>query len=281
MHTKTHELAYWKNRQAQVEDLVAGHDQAPTTLVVTPVFADPGTPVALTWPALDGLDGTVDMGDGASLDAGAASHDYPDATALWSVEGALEAAGAPLPVRGTIVRTAARATTHEGDFELVQPDSQVARTVLGSLVPPLRLGLTGDEMALLAEPGGPDSGSFTAVTTAPLSLQPADATHVAAWFSAGPFAFELPIPDPSSGRVAATVSVTTATLEGDPGAVGNATLRGELEVGDLVDALVALAGFEQDGALQALSGVLGFDPADPPERVAFVAALTFHAEVAR
>ena len=47
---------------------------------------------------------------------------------------------------------------------------------------------------------------------------------------------------------------------------------------DLVDALVALAGFEAGGAAETLAGILGFDPADPPESVPFEATLTLTAD---
>lgn len=270
VHTKTHLLSYWTSRQQQVEDLVAGRSEDAIGLTLTPAFAAPDIAVDIAWPVIDGLAGAVDMGDGQSVSPGDVTHRYA-APGVYRVEGLLETAGAPLPVAGWVVRTDTRATVVQGDFALVTPDSDLARTVLASLVPPLRLALEDDAeplLALLAEPGGRDSGHFDDVTVAAAIVSPQS-------ISAGPFDFVLPIPDPSTGTVAAEVGLHDAALTiaraGD--ALGDATLEGELSVSDLVDALVALAGFEPSGAAETLAGVLGFDPADPPETVPFSAAL--------
>ncbi len=55
-------------------------------------------------------------------------------------------------------------------------------------------------------------------------------------------------------------------------------LEGRLSVTDLIDALVTLAGFEPTGAAETLAGVLGFDPANPPDDVPFRATLTVIAD---
>ncbi|MCC6622369.1 MAG: hypothetical protein IT385_13990 [Deltaproteobacteria bacterium] len=273
VHAKTHERAYWVNRQQQIEDLVAGRDAAPETVVLRPVLADPGVAVALVWPPLDGLAGALDMGDGRSVQVGAAAHDYPAEPGAWTVAGALETAGAPLSVRGTIVRSTARGVTGPGGFTLVEPDSEVAQTVLGAIVPTIRVAIVADRVALLTEPGGRDTAPFSAVVTAPAAIDDGEAVSEV-------FAFELPIPDPSTGRVAASVSVTGARLEVPVGGTGTAFLDGALEVSDLVDALVALAGFDEAGATETLAGVLAFDPGAPPETVPFRAALELGPDVA-
>ncbi len=43
---------------------------------------------------------------------------------------------------------------------------------------------------------------------------------------------------------------------------------------DIVNALIALAGFDRKGAYDTLSGILGFDPSNPPESVPFEATIT-------
>lgn len=269
VHTKTHLMSYWENRQAQVADLVAGRADDGDGVALTPVIAAPGTPVAITWPALDQLSGTLEMGDGSAIDTAAREHVYATA-GVFEVSGLLETSGAPLPVSGVIARTDVRLTVAQGGFHLDSPDSDLARSVLASLVPPLRLALDldGARAALLAEPGGRDSARFDEVVA--LTLEVADDA-----IAAGPFSFALPIPDPSSGATAAEIGLSglalTITRDGD--ALGPATLGGELSVDDLVTALVELAGFEATGARQTLAGVLGFDPEEPPETVTFSATL--------
>jgi len=281
VHTKTHLLSYWTNRQAQVDDLIAGRANDPTALSLTPAFAAPDVPVTFAWPAIDDLSGTLDLGDGSSVAVATPTHAYA-AAGIYRVEGLLDTSGAPLPVAGFVARTAIRATMRNGDFHLVQPDSDLARTVLASLMPSIRFALHVDSLtrtatlALLAEPAGPGSGAFDEVIVLPAVLSE---TLGAQSILAGPVAFALPFPDPSTGAVAARVRLHDATITA-PAAdlTGSLTLAGSLSVADLVDALVALAGFESGGATTTLASVLGFDPADPPETVPFTANLTLTPE---
>jgi hypothetical protein len=271
VHTKTHLLSYWTSRQGQVEDLVAGKGGEAEGLVLEPVFAAPDVPVRFAWPALDGLTGSIDMGDGTTVAVGASEHRYPR-PGLYRIAGLLETSGAPLPVAGYVARTATRWNVAAGEFHLVTPDSSLARTVLASLVPPIRLAYDAERpaLALLPEPAGLDTARFDAVVAAAAMLGGQSIT-------AGPFDLALPIPDPATGIVAAQVGLVGARLTlslATPEAPAPALLEGAIAVQDLVDALVALAGFERTGATETLAGVLGFDPAAPPETVPFSAELT-------
>jgi len=281
VHTKTHLLTYWTSRQTQVEDLVLGRTNDPTALTLSPVFAAPDAPVTIAWPAIDGLTGTLDLGDASSLPVATPTHAYARA-GIYRVEGLLDTSGAPLPVAGYLARTALRATMQGGDFELVTPDSDIARTVLASLMPSIRFALAiapavapataSGTLALLAEPAGPDSGAFDEVVAFPATVTN---TVAGQSISAGPVDFALPFPDPSTGAVAASVRLHRATLTVPTADLaGPLLLAGDLSIADLVAALVALAGFEANGATTTLAGILGFDPAAPPETVPFSAELT-------
>lgn len=271
LHTKTHLLTYWESRQAQADDLVAGEIDDPSGISLTPVFGPPGEPVLFSWPDLVPLSGAIEMGDGRSVTPSDAQYAYA-APGIYRVEGLLETSGAPLPVAGVIVRTDDDATMAQGDFTLTSPDSDLARTVLASLVPPLRIAVDLGEtpaMALAAEPAGPDSARFDEVVAEPATV--ADQT-----VTMSPFDFVLPIPDPATGIVATRVGLSELELivvRAEDGSLGPATLSGLLSVQDLVDALVALAGFEPTGASNTLAGILGFDPTDPPETVPFSAEM--------
>ncbi len=277
VHTKTHLLTYWTGRQAQVEDLVLGRASDPDALTLTPVFAAPGVPVTITWPAIDGLSGALELGDASTLSVPSPAHLYRG-PGIFRVEGLLETSGTPLPVAGYIARTSERATMRAGDFDLITPDSSIARTVLASLMPAIRFALQADPppaesatLALLAEPAGPDTGAFDEVVAFPATVT----TIVGAQtISTGPVDFALPFADPSTGAVAARVHLYGATLSAaSADLAGPLLLGGDLSVADLVDALVALAGFEASGATTTLAGVLGFDPASPPETVPFSAEI--------
>lgn len=279
VHTKTHLLSYWTNRQEQVEDLVAGRSTDPTRLSLTPVFAAANTPANFTWPALDGLSGTLTVAsDTESRTADPSTTTLTLDEGIYEVSGLIETSAAPLPVGGALVRGGLQARMSPGAFHLDEPDSSIARTVLASLVPLMRLGLDapGQRLALLVEPGGADTGNFSDVVLTELSIESGALTSRA-------FDLALPIPDPSTGRVALSVGLIQTTLSGPIAAFesgGDLLLTGRLSVDDLVDALVTLAGFEPVGAIETLAGILGFDPQNPPSDVPFSATLTVEADSA-
>lgn len=274
VHTKTHLLTYWKNRQQQIDDLVAGLAPADDVLALTPVFADPGVPIALTWPALSGLTGALDPGDATQVTVGTATHAYPADARIWRVQGALDIDGTPVPVAGAIARTPHRGVVASGGFHLVEPASEVASTVLASLVPALQLGLAGSDFAVVAEPKGVGTALFSdvAVSDAATTGEGPGSTY-----EAGPVTFVVPLPDPSTGFVTAQITLVDARFSGTLSAsgdlTGTAVVQGELVLQDIVDALVALAGFDERGAVTTLAGLLGFDPNAPPQRLAFRANL--------
>ena len=286
VHTKTHHLSYWTHRQDQIADLIAGRSTDPDQLALTPVFAAPDTTLTFTWPSLEGLSGELTLtstrdGTETTIAVGTLSHDLA-ASGIYHLAGLLETASATLPIGGAVVRTTTRARALPGSFALEEPASDLAASVLASLVPLLRIALDAppsapahlSHLAIAAEPAGPDTASFAAVHIAPIDLG-GDA------FVSAPFDFALPIPDPSSGRVALTVGLIATTLSGPTIAFtdgGDLLLEGRLSVTDLIDALVTLAGFEPAGAAETLAGVLGFDPANPPDDVPFRATLTIIAD---
>ncbi|TNF36215.1 MAG: hypothetical protein EP329_05445 [Deltaproteobacteria bacterium] len=280
VHGKTHLLWYWNNRQQQVADLVAGASAAdPGAFTAAPVSAAPGTPVTLHWPDLAGLSGTVDLGDGASAAVGAPSHDYAE-PGIYRLSGALESDGPPLAVHGVVARVDLRAVSAAGDFALVTPDSDVARGVLSALVSGFHFAVVpGADGAFAFGPddavlGVPAFADFHATAFASYG---ADGAFVTA-----PVDFVLPIADPSTGAVAASVRVTGATFSGavdDAGLVSPLRFSGALRLADLVDALVALAGFDEEGAWATLSAVLELDPADPPETLDAAADLAVREDV--
>jgi hypothetical protein len=87
----------------------------------------------------------------------------------------------------------------------------------------------------------------------------------------------LPVPVAlSSGGTTLTIALTQTVISGSVGPDGldnPVRMAGRISVPDLVNALRELAGFDEAGAIQTLSGVLGFDPENPPMTVPYAADL--------
>ncbi|MCA9516694.1 MAG: hypothetical protein KC635_17250, partial [Myxococcales bacterium] len=236
VHTKTHLMTYWLNRDAEVAAILAGDEDDGPRLEVGPTFADPGVAAQIAWPDLPGLGGSLAMGDGATVTPPTTEHAYAATPAIWAVSGVLTSLGSEIPVAGTLVRTTHRARAD--GLALAEPDSDVARTVLESLAPPFLVAIDTEStppVLAFATDGDQDGDApFDGVTRVPLD----EAGETA--FTSAPVLLSLPIADPSSGNVAATLRVQAAIfsgplLEGD--FAGDVAIAGDLVIDDLVDAL--------------------------------------------
>src|SRR5690606_35848116 len=90
-----------------------------------------------------------------------------------------------------------------------------------------------------------------------------------------PVMLGIPVATTSGGqplKVGLSDTVITATVTPE-GLADPVLMEGRISVADLVLALQELAGFDEKGALQTLSGILGFDPDDPPSTVPFAAEI--------
>ena len=278
VHTKTHLLTYWHNRHQRANDLILGQASlAPITLALKPAIASPGVPLQAAWPALPTLTAKVSMGDGSTLGAGAKGHDYGAASGWWSIGGSLSSDGQELPIQGHVARSEHIGRSASGSFTLLEPDSAIAKGVLKSLVPPLRWARVAQpEPALLLAPDN-DEGlvDFKVTYLAPLPAATSDT------FATAPITFNLPLAAPGSGEAVLPVGLQAVVLSGDlpdKGLPAQVVMTGKLRLADLAKALISLAGFDEAGALKTLSGVLGFDPNDPPQAVPFKASVAIAPE---
>ncbi len=267
VHTKTHLLTFWNNRQLAAREIIEGKAASGTELLLHPVLAAPGTPLSVVWPQIPGLAGKLQLGDGTEIDPKVTSHNYPGGAAVYTIGGALEADGNPLPVSGHVVRSDHLARSTQGGFALTKPESQLAKDLLGSLVPRIWLARVGGQLVLIPETRSDGKLDFTRVTVAPLASD-AGALQTEA------FTLLLPIVAPGGTAVAAEVRAQKLVVSVGSGLDGVAKLAGQLVLADVVQALIVLAGFDQKGALETLSGILGFDPQNPPELLDFQADLS-------
>ncbi len=270
VHTKTHLLTFWNNRQQAALEIIEGKGASGTELILDPVLAAPGTDLSIAWPSIEGLSGVLDLGDGTSVDPKVTTHSYAAGEAIYDVSGSLDVAGQPLPLSGNVVRSSVVARSMKGGFVLSEPDSQLARDLLGSLVPRIWLARVVGELALVPETRPDGKLDFSRVTVAKL----ASATGP---LLTEPFTMLLPIVAPGGTAVAAEVRAQKLVVTAPSSLDSDAGLSGQLVLGDVVQALIVLAGFDEKGALETLSGILGFDPKNPPEHLQFKASLQLEA----
>ncbi len=278
VQTKTSLLTYWTYRQDQIDALVAGETGAANRVVVTPVFDDAGVAASFSWPETTDLLIDLALGDGTTVDTPIASHDYGEEEGIYAITGTIVVDGVTIPIAGGVARAARRGVSPLGGLVVVTPESEIAQSTVGSLAPAFRLAVTEDALALAPE-APPD------LDDEPLDFATVAVAPIASWDDEGTFTteatdFVLPVPNGSTGdtlplRVSGAVFEGMADAEGfvaAPGADAAAVkITGGLVVQDVVDALIQLAGFDQQGAEQLLAGVLDFDPASPPTTVPFVA----------
>lgn len=271
VHTKTHLLTYWENRQERAERIVSGEAAGANVLRLTPAIAETGVVLDILWPNADSLEATVDLGDGTTAGPSDDSHDYGPNSGAWPIEGSMLLDGFDLPVAGAVARTDVRARTVAAGLVLTQPSSDLARSVVSDLAPPFVWGFVSeaDVLAFGAEaPGG--EVPFERVVLARVAS--GDVTGVVT----EPTDFELPIQNGASGSTLPMRIVDaafTVTLDSGPPVtlVSPIHVDGQLVVADIVDALIALAGFDEQGAYDTLAGILEFDPSAPPDTVPFSA----------
>ena len=269
VHTKTHLLTYWHNRADQVRAVLDGEALGMAqSVVMTDAIAAPGENLSVKWPDLAGLGGQVTVAD-ATVEPPTDTLTLPNEEGYWPVEGSLVAEGRELEVTGGVARTAALARTPAAGLTLIEPSDPLAQGVLGSVFPALEWGWVAgaSTLALAADPEEDGVVAHGDVASATATVDGAGA------FTTTEVALSIPIAMGSGGTpidVALTEVVMRGTITG--GALQSPVrLDGAISVPDLVVALQELAGFDEAGALMTLSGILGFDPANPPPTVPVIA----------
>ncbi len=269
VHTKTHLLTYWHNRHDEVATILSGGVPMDTGRVsIRDALADVGEPLEVSWPQLDALDGEVSFGVLGSLHPPAAMLDTGIEPGLFVVDGLLTAEGRELPVAGHVARTSVLARTPREGLTLTEPAAPTAQAVLSSVFPAIEWGLVATSGHLVIAHDGDDDGIVEHDATFATSV-----VIEADGFTAAPITLDIPVALGSGGSpVAVTLRDTVFSGVSSSGTFTDAIdASGELDLDDLVRALVELAGFDEQGALDTLGSLLGFDPASPPVTVPFAA----------
>ncbi len=276
VHTKTHTLAYWVNRHNQVEQLLEGKDGDKNSLRLEPVFAAPGQTLQVTWPEIQGLKASVKVGE-KELKTTDKQVDLGKDEGYWEVTGSLEIGGRQVQVSGGVARFTRGSKTPPKGLKLIEPSSPLAQNVLVSLFPSMLWGSFPKQGIVFATDLDKDGvASYADVRLTNFVEEPKDGT-----FQTKPISFRMPVPDPASGELALTLGVSNMVLSGKLNGEGRlespVAMKGNLELKDLVDALIKLAGFDEKGAYQTLGSILNFNPDNPPATAPFHAELTIEA----
>jgi hypothetical protein len=244
----------------------------PARIALSPVFAAPGTPLAITWPNGPELVGQLDLGDGTLVDPSTTTHDYPNiGDAIFHVTGSYELGNVlQVPVSGAVARTNARASTPLNGFTLTQPSDPVVQQVIRGIMPAFYYALADEQLAVAADPTGQGAFRFEAVTTWPLARGDSGFTT-----SARNTLIELSgVGGTATGLF---VHVQDSTWSGQLDAantpVSPITWRGNLVLEDVAAAAEVLAGLDHTAAVGFLAGLFGFDPSTPPALLPFEGSL--------
>lgn len=266
VHTKTHLLTYWHNRQARAENLIAGGEEETNRVVLAPVFAAPRTPLQIDWPASPGLLGSIDLGDGTVIDPSTTEHAYAS-EGIFSISGTFELEGIPINVSGAVARTEHRAVAPTGSLTLSVPGDPVAVEFIRGIVPAFGFATEGTVLAFATDASGTDQFDFAEVVTTTITMTGADAFETAP----ADTKMELvgltgPDGDPRFIRLAGIQFLGTlgAAGFGDP-----IIIDGKIIISDVVDLLVELIGFDEQGALAFLAGVYDVQVEELPAEAPF------------
>jgi hypothetical protein len=236
-------------------------------VLATPVFAAPGTPLTLTWPDAEEIFGQLNLGDGTTIDHTTTAHTYTNtADTVFPVTGFVEIAGVSTQLSGAVARTNTRASTPLNGFSLTEPLEPIVQQVIRGVMPEFYYAFDADTFAMASDPTGKREIGFDGVGTAALTRHPDGS------FSTAPAEFVVELSGVGAVRTGLYIrmlnAVWTGTLAGTTLA-SPIVLRGDLDLGDVIDVVVVLAGLDREAAIAFAAGLFGFDPLDPPETVPF------------
>jgi hypothetical protein len=240
------------------------------TVHLSPVFAAAGVPLTLAWPVGIGL-GQLNLGDGVVADPSTTSHVYAAGEdAIFPLSGLVEIDGVTTQLSGSVARTRIRATTPLNGFTLTQPLEPVVQQIIRGIMPAFYYAFDADNFAVGADPTGKADFNFDHVVTSALTRQPDGS------FASAPADYTVELSGVGGTRTGLTVHLDhtawSGTLSG-PTVTSPVLVAGDINVLDIVDVAIVLAGLDRPAAIGFVAGLFGFDPEHPPETVPFRAEL--------
>jgi hypothetical protein len=257
---RTHHGYYYTRIDGLAVEAFSGVDDA-APVVVSDALLAPGEAleVQVVVPAVTGV--SVDWGDGDSETGGPAfEHEYGEPGFFTvELEGALGLG--PFSFEASV---ASLAREHRTGFSgvVVEP---AGAAIIESVLPSLVFGPADGEAVAIGF--GTDDGH--AVDPSHWSRAVA-AAGSSALFESSPADLTVPIVTRSTGEVMTTISVRDAVLRLDD-ELSPAVLTGQLSTDAVVDAVVAVGGFDEEGARDLVAVMLGYTAETLPPAVSFEA----------
>jgi hypothetical protein len=254
---RTHHGYYYTRIDELAEDAFAGSDEL---AALDDALLGPGAALSLRAvdPAL--ADVTVTFGDGEGAEGGPLfEHEYA-APGAYRVDLAATRAGEAVTWQADVASLDQElATGFTG--HIVEPTGAI---IIEGVLPALVFGPAGDAGLAIGfgtdESGSIQPGLWSAVPRAEGS---------AAFLESAAVDLTVPIVTRSTGAVMASIVVEDAVLTVTDDA-GPATLTGRLATQAVIDAVVAVGGFDETGARDLVATMLGYTAETLPADVAFV-----------
>lgn len=247
--SRVHRLFYWTRPDEQLRALL---DRGVDPVRVERRMILTGASLAPSLLVGGATNVSIDWGDGQSS-TGLASHTYASQGLFdWRLQATHD--GAALDWRDQVAVVARRWLFRKGSLRITQP---MGASLLNGTLPGFEVGTgtdaTGDFMALgrVDNDGGVSArGSLT--------------RRARSGMSSGPQDLDLDV----SGVGALTVFGSTITLDtaGDRPIMA---IAGELSTQRVIELLISVGGFDEQGARRLVASILGFTPMTLPERVSF------------
>lgn len=244
-------------------------------ILLSPVFAAPGTALSIVWPDIQDLVGQLNLGDGTIADPETTQHDYAaSGDTIFPVTGVVDIDGVSTSFAGAVARSATRGVTPLNGFTLREPAEPIVEQVIRGVMPEFYYAFDADTFAVGSDPTGTRDVNFDRVFTAAVTRN-SDGTFVTA-----PADVRVELSGVGATRTGLFLRLTntewTGTLNGTSLGI-SIGLRGDISVDDIVDVAVALAGLDREAAIAFVAGLFGYEPTNPPETVPFRAELATEA----
>lgn len=227
------------------------------------VVVGPGEPlrVEAADPALAEV--AVDFGDGTTADALPAEHVYA-APGVFTLRVTGRRGDDPFELAADVARTVEPPVATGFTGRVTEPDGVA---LIEPVLPGLVLGALDDgapgRLALGFDTGG--AGRVAPDRWIALPAAPDGGLATA------PARVVVPVVNRAAGEILTRLVVEAAVVRHDP-AAGALTLSGNLSTQAVIDAVVAVGGFEPAGARALVASTLGYTPDTLPETVAFAVA---------
>lgn len=274
VHTKTHLLTYWTNRDAEVRAILDGDMPSESAIRMVEAIDAPGADLTISWPKEATVSGSLMVGSVAVVDPSIASVDLGDDEGYWPVAGDVVANNPYIDISGGIVRAAVRGMTPKSGLTLLEPANKFAQIALANSFPAVEWAWISDPAALFFAIDRDSNGSVDFQRVVRAEIAAVKGNH----FETQPVTFTMPVE--ASGGEVIEVAMTEVVFSGEvPGAViaGPVTFTGQISIDGLVATLISLAGYDEPGAIETLAGFFGFDPSNPPATMPIEASLATQA----